>query len=133
MKQMRFWAMLIAFIGMGMTFTSCSDDEKDDDLYNSSDYGAAVAGVYAGKLTSGGYVIDDAYIVTITRISNTVVKMNADFFDNSVNFNVSYANGIYNLTNADYSDENITVLNKTLSIVFRNAAGSNTMFNGVRD
>lgn len=26
---MRFWAMLIAFIGMGMTFTSCSDDDDD--------------------------------------------------------------------------------------------------------
>ena len=143
MKNFRLLAILMAAVTFSsiFTFTSCNKDEdKENSLYTDStvgntDAGTYVSGTYTGKLVSGGEVIRDAYVVTITRISSSVVKVNADLFNGSVNFNVSSSNGQYILSNSDseYSQVNISIQGKSLTITFLNIYGTITTFTGYKD
>lgn len=93
-----------------------------------------VSGVYVGKLTSGGMVVDDAYKVTITALNSTAVEVKADFFSAPVNFNVvETATGQYNLSNANYSEITMYVTGNTLNISFVNAAQTMTSYVGYKN
>lgn len=141
MKNFRLLAILMAAVTFSsiFTFTSCNKDEdKENSLYTDSivgnaDAGTYVSGTYTGKLVSGGEVIRDAYVVTITRISSSMVKVNADLFNGSVNFNVSSSNGQYILSNSEYSQVNISIQGKSLTITFLNIYGTITTFTGYKD
>lgn len=121
---------LMTFV-FAFTFSACGGD--DDDEPAAKDYASKISGVYTGQLSSGGHVIEDVYVVNIYRISNGAVTVNADFFGSSTNFNVTYSNGIYTLSSANYDNITIYVQNKTLTITFLNAYGTMTTFSGVRD
>lgn len=120
---------LMTFV-FAFTFSACHDDPDPEPTY---DYASKVSGVYIGKLSSGGQVIEDVYVVSIDRITNVAVSVNADFFNSSTNFNVTYSNGIYTLSSGNYNNITITVQNKTLTINFLNAYGTMTTFYGIRD
>ncbi len=123
--------VLMAVI-LSVTSYSCSDDNKEDEPQE--DYASAISGVYTGQLTSGGYVIEDVYVVTITKISNKAVRVNAELFENGgANFNVTYKNGMYTLESNNIGQMTASVQQKTLSMSFLNGAGSMTTFYGSKD
>lgn len=108
-----------------------SDDDKDEP---EEDYAKSIVGTYTGQLTSGGYVIEDVYVVNITKISNKAVRVNAKLFsDDYANFNVSYKNGVYTLESANQSNMTATIQQKSLTISYLNQAGTMTTFSGSRD
>lgn len=122
---------LMTFV-FAFTFSACGHDDDDDEPV-SNDYASKITGIYTGQLSSGGQVIEDVYVVNIYRISNKAVSVNADFFNSSTNFNVTYSNGIYTLSSGNYNNITISVQNKTLTINFLNAYGTMTTFSGIRD
>ncbi len=119
-------------LAMAISFTACGGDDNDDSV--SEDLATKITGTYAGTLSSGGYVIDDTYTVTISRVTDTVVSVYADFFGESVKFNVSYnsSSKIYTLTSSSYTNVSMTISGKTLFVSFTNKGGTMTTFEGSR-
>jgi len=108
-----------------------SDSDKDEP---EEDYAKNIAGTYTGQLTTGGYVIEDVYVVTISKISNKAVSVSAKLFSDSyANFNVSYKNGVYPLESSNQSNMTATIQQKSLTISYLNQAGTMTTFSGSRD
>lgn len=131
MKTMKYLSMMLIMVAMSVCMTSCGDDDDDDPV---TDYAGQVAGVYTGKLTVNNTVIEDAYVVTVSKISSTVVSVMAEFYDKGVeNYNVKYSSGQYLFTSETSSNITISVTAKTMTISFLNANGSITTFNGKRD
>ena len=126
MKQFRILSMLMIVLITSLSFVSCGDDD---------DFSASIAGVYTGKLKVGTNVTADAYVVTVTKVSSSVVKVTADFYtDNgSENYNVTKEGNQYILSSESSSGINITVTGKAMTISFLNNAGSMTTFTGTRD
>lgn len=115
---------------MSVCMVSCGDDDDDSD----ADLSGQVAGVYTGKLTVDNTVIKDAYVVTVTKISSTVVKVSADFYnEGSENYNVVNSNGQYLFTSDSSSGINITVTGKSMTASFLNQNNNMTVFNGKKD
>ncbi len=94
-----------------------------------------IEGVYVGKMTSGGVVVDDAYRVTLKALNSSSVEVTASLFGtSSVNFNLSESQGQVNLQNANYPDITMYVTNySTLNISFVNAAQTMTSFIGTKN
>ena len=89
MKTMKFLPMLLITLAMSICMVSCSDDDDKDPA--NQDYAEQVSGVYTGQLSVNNTVIQDAYVVRVSRISSTVVQVSAEFFeDGHENYNVSY-------------------------------------------
>ena len=128
MKQFRILSMLMIVLISSLSFVSCGDDDDE----TSGDFSASIAGVYTGKLKVG---TADAYVVTVTKVSSSVVKVTADFYtDNgSENYNVTKEGNQYILSSESSSGINITVTGKAMTISFLNNAGSMTTFTGTRD
>ena len=132
MKTLRYLSMVLVLIVTSIAFTSCSNDDNDEP--SSADYASEVSGVYSGQLSTNGYILEDAYLVYINKITSSTVQLTADFLnDPYINCNVTYANGQYQLTNASVSNMSIIVTGRNLTINFLNDAGSITTFNGTRD
>jgi uncharacterized lipoprotein YehR (DUF1307 family) len=126
MKQFRILSMLMIVLISSLSFVSCGDDDDE----TSGDFSASIAGVYTGT-----NVTADAYVVTVTKVSSSVVKVTADFYtDNgSENYNVTKEGNQYILSSESSSGINITVTGKAMTISFLNNAGSMTTFTGTRD
>ena len=124
MKQFRILSMLMIVLISSLSFVSCGDDDDE----TSGDFSASIAGVYTGKLKVGTNVTADAYVVTVTKVSSSVVKVTADFYTD----NGSEGNQ-YILSSESSSGINITVTGKAMTISFLNNAGSMTTFTGTRD
>ena len=126
MKQFRILSMLMIVLISSLSFVSCGDDDDET---------SSIAGVYTGKLKVGTNVTADAYVVTVTKVSSSVVKVTADFYtDNgSENYNVTKEGNQYILSSESSSGINITVTGKAMTISFLNNAGSMTTFTGTRD
>lgn len=92
-----------------------------------------VAGTYVGKLMSGGEVVNDAYKIILTKLNSTSVEMDAQFFSEPTNFNVSESQGQYVLTNSNYTNVTVTVAGKVLNVSFVNVAGTMTTYSGTKD
>ncbi len=121
------WFFVILF---AVAFTSCKDDEPAP-----VELSEAVSGTYVGKLKSGDYSINDAYVVTITKLTSTAVTLKADFLDddddNEGVFNVEQSGSQYILSNSSsYSSMSVFVAGNTLTVSFANYAGGMTTFVG---
>ena len=94
-----------------------------------------IAGIYVGKMTSGGYIVDDAYRVTLKALNSSSVEVSADLFGtSSVNFNIEESQGQVNLYNANYPDITMYVTGySTLNISFVNVAQTMTSFIGTKN
>ena len=135
MKRIKFLSWMFIALLTSISMASCSDDDdvvpEVIDEQPARDVSDIVAGVYSGKLVSGGYVTSDAYIVTLTRMTSTAVKVEANFFSESPIFNVEKEGSQYKLTNtSDYSNVSMYVSNETLNISFVNALGTMTSYVG---
>mgnify|MGYP003368691803 CR=1 FL=1 len=122
MKQFRILSMLMIVLISSLSFVSCGDDDDE----TSGDFSASIAGVYTGKLKVGTNVTADAYVVTVTKVSSSVVKVTADFYTDNGSEN-------YILSSESSSGINITVTGKAMTISFLNNAGSMATFAGTRD
>ena len=132
MKTMKFLPMLLITLAMSICMVSCSDDDDKDPA--NQDYAEQGSGVYTGQLSVNNTVIQDAYVVRVSRISSTVVQVSAEFFeDGHENYNVSYENGQYILSSASSYNITIVVLGHNMTISFLNGNGSMTTFNGTKD
>ncbi len=113
--------------------TSCSDDDDEPQ----TDNGTAVAGTYSGRLSYGTTIVEDAYIVTISRVTSSVVTVYAGFldkvYDEGLNCNVSQSNGTYTLVNEAQPNISITVYGNTINISYLTGGGLMYTFNGQKD
>lgn len=66
---------LLSTLFIGLTFTSCSDDDDD-----SIDYSKDIVGEYEGNLTMGGATLVPDMKIKITRNSNTSVTLSINQF-----------------------------------------------------
>lgn len=110
--------------------TSCGSDDEGVETPNLSE---AIAGTYVGEMTTGGYVLDDTYIVYVSPISNTVVSVSADLFDEIAKFNVTEQSGVYTLKSSSYDNINISIQGRSMTMTFLNNGGTMTTFVGSRD
>ncbi len=117
MKKVKFLAMLIAFIGMGISFTSCSSDDEFEN------YAKEIEGIYTGKLEIDNSLAEDAATITITRISNTVVSLEAKFLNEKINFNIEKNDEVYRLKNETLRNYSINIQNKYLSLSMQAITG----------
>lgn len=116
--------ILIAILGITL-FAAC---EKDD-----SDFGKEVSGTYTGQLKYGTEIREDAYVVTVSRVSNDVVSMSAKFLDGSKNFNVEKVTNGYNLYSETVYNFNCTVNKKTITVNYKSNGGQMLTFQGTKD
>lgn len=130
MKAMKYFSMLLMMLAMNVCMLSCSDDDDP----TAEDYGTQVSGVYTGQLSVNNTVIEDAYVVRVSRISSTVVQVSADFYtDGPENYNISYENGQFLFTSASSHNITIVVTGRVMTISFLNGNGTMTTFNGSKD
>lgn len=121
--------LLTLCFSMG-AMTSCSDDDEEPN----TDGSGSVAGTYSGKLLYGTETIEDAYVVTIKKVTSSVVTVYADFLDDEgMNCNVSQSGGTYTLVNEAQPNISITVYGNTISISYLTAGGWMYTFNGRKD
>lgn len=119
----------MAILLFGLFFSSC---DKDDD--EKSDLASSVSGIYTGKLSIGSTVIEDAYVVMITKISSTIVRVDADFYaDGHKNYNVKDAGSQIVLEDSTDTLTNISISGKSISISFLNENNTMTKFIGIKD
>ena len=122
----KLFVVLMAIVTL-LTVASCKKDEEV------TDYGTAVAGVYTGKLMYGTQTVEDAYVVTITRISSTVVSMYANFLNGSANFNVSKNGSVYSLVSETEYNITSTVSGNQLTVSYLTVGDLMFTFSGKKD
>ena len=85
MKAIKFLSVMLLLVAASVCTSSCSKDDDEDVV----DYADVVSGIYTGKLTVNNQVIQDAYVVSVSKVSSKVVTVNAAFFEEgSENYNV---------------------------------------------
>lgn len=124
----RFVAFVLGLATLLVTSVAC---HKTDDV--SGDYASIVSGVYTGKLQYGVETIRDAYVVTIGKVSNTVVTMTADFLQGSANFNVVKNGSTYSLVSETVWDINTTISGKDIVISYQTTGNYFFTFTGRKD
>ncbi len=130
-KILKLTSVLLVAMVVGFTFGSCKEDEDEDlkptsqQTVTSQDPSDAVAGTYAGKMTIGGTVTNDAYVVTLQRQTSTTVTMQAKFLgDDPAAFVVEEAKaGGYELKNSSWGNLTAYVNGKTLTVNYLTQGG----------
>lgn len=133
MKTIKYFSTLIMLIFISVSIVSCGKDEENNDPSIST--ADAVAGVYTGQLSYNGEIVEDAYVVTVTKISSSVVHLNANFYGNSggENFNVVYSNGQYIISSATAYNITITITGKIMTLSYLTQGGLLYDFRGSKD
>ncbi len=137
-----FKLMSVLFVAMfvGISFGSCKEDDDEtlqpntQQTVTQQDPSDAVAGTYAGKMTIGGTVTDDAYVVRIERQTSTTITMHAKFMgDESAAFVVEEAKaGGYELKNSSLGNITAYVSGKTLTVNYLTQGGYMASFVGTK-
>ena len=92
-----------------------------------------VKGTYAGRLMNGTEIVQDAYIVTINKLTDTTVEVQAGFFgDESINFNLSEDGNQIVFTNALLTGFSMVYIDGTLMINYSNSYYGMLTYTGVR-
>ncbi|MCM1107584.1 MAG: hypothetical protein NC388_00865 [Clostridium sp.] len=129
MKTIKFLSWMFVALITSFVMAGCSNDDDESQAGVTEtviDLSDAVSGVYSGKLSMGSEVVNDAYIVTITRVTSTAVHVKANFFgEDPVVFNVEKLGNQYVLTNtSNYNNVSMYVSNGTLNINYVNVLGA---------
>lgn len=130
----KYFTMLMMVLSIGMTVTSCGDDDDEPTPPDPQSLADRVKGTYSGKLTSGSNVLEDAYIVKITKQTDNTVTVEAKFFgdDGGMNFNLSESNGIINFSNSGLSNLTMYMTSGTLIITYKANSGNMLTYTGTR-
>ena len=91
-----------------------------------------VAGTYSGKLMNGTTVLRDAYIVTITKLTDNTVSVKAEFFGDKIyNFNLTQSNSQINFVNETIVGFNMVYSSGSIIINYQSSSGMLT-YTGTR-
>ncbi|MBO4263180.1 MAG: hypothetical protein J5871_00690 [Bacteroidales bacterium] len=129
MKRTRIFLLLV---GAALLFglAGCENDYDPTPV----DYGRAISGVYAGKLLYGTEIVEDAYVVRLTRVSSSVVSMTARFLGNdSYNFNISKDGNVYSLYSATVYNMTTTISANQMNVTYLTEGGLLFTFTGSKD
>lgn len=118
---------LVAMMSVGLS--SCGGDDSDDPV-TGDDLSVVVQGTYSGRLTNGEVIVSDAYIVTITKLTNETVQVQADFFDGSKNFNLSKSGNQISFSNATLSNFSMYYMGGNVVINYLSKGGAMLTYNG---
>lgn len=118
--------LLILLVALCIPFVSSCHKEEID-------YGSIVSGTYTGKLLYGTETIEDAYVVSVSRVSSTVASVYADFFEGSLSFNIEKGASGYNLVSETVYNVDITVYGKDITINYKTKGGYMFTFRGSKD
>ena len=77
-------------------------------------------------------VLDDAYPITVTKLSDTAVNVTAAFFDTPQNFNLSQGVNQIEFSNATLANIEIRVSDNTMTINYLSAKGYELSYRGVK-
>ncbi len=92
-----------------------------------------VKGVYSGRLMNGTEIVQDAYIVTITKLTDKTVEVKAGFFgDEPMNFNLEKDGNQIVFTNALLSGFSMVYVEGTLMINYSNSYYGMLTYTGTR-
>lgn len=140
-KSFKFSMMLLA-VAFSMSFISCGSDDKSDDgsvtapVATPVSLADRVSGTYSGQLTLGTSVREDAYIIKITKLTDSTVSVWAKFFpddvDNTMNFNLSESAGQIVFSNQSISDFSMYLTGSTLIINYLSNGGNMLTYTGTK-
>jgi uncharacterized protein YcfL len=142
MKKLNFLSLMLVALMISVSFVGCNTDDDEPAPRPEPevpqvvvDPATAVSGVYTGQLKVNSEIIQDAYVVTVTKISSNVVNVKAKFYsdEEGANYNVKLDGERYSFENATSTGITISVIGKTLTSSFLNGAGSMTVFTGAKD
>ena len=131
MKILKRLLLICMLVSICPIFTACNKDKEEEIV----DYASQIAGIYTGKLMYNNTVIEDVYVVTVVKVSASVVNVSAKFFgdDGSANFSIRNNNGQFILDNETEYNINITVMGKNMTISYLNTNNYMINYNGSRD
>ncbi len=131
MKKINFVAIIIALFGLSFSLSSCGEDDKEN---LNPDNASAISGTYIGKLSYGTMLVEDAYIVAISRLSSNVVSMSADFLGSEeFRYNIIKEGNVYSLVNEGIFDINATITGNFLIIDYNTSSGNMLTFKGTKE
>ncbi len=113
---------------LALGFVACQKGDTND-----GDLAGKVSGTYTGKLKYGTEVVEDAYVVNISKVSSSVVSVSADFLNGSAKFNVEKSSNGFNLISETIYNINISIYEKTVTINYKTEGGYMLTFQGTRD
>ena len=92
-----------------------------------------VSGTYSGRLTLGEEVLEDAYIVRVTKLTDNTVAVKANFFgDDDMNFNLIQSGSQIAFSNATLSNFSMYALGNTLVINYLSNGGNMLTYTGTK-
>lgn len=91
-----------------------------------------VAGTYVGKLTYGSEVLEDAYPITVEKLSDTAVKVTAAFFNTPQNFNLTENGNQIDFSNSTLSNIKMYVTGNTMNVNYLSTGGYMLSYTGVK-
>ena len=131
MKKINFVAIIIALFSLSFSLSSCGEDDKEN---LNPDNASAITGTYIGKLTYGTELIEDVYIIHISRLSSNTVSMSADFLDSSeYRYNIIKEDNVYSLVNEGIFNINISITGNILIINYTTVNGIMFTFKGTKE
>lgn len=91
-----------------------------------------VIGTYVGRLTYGDEVLEDAYPIIVTKLSDTAVNVTAAFFDTPQNFNLSQGVNQIEFSNSTLANIKMYVTGNTMIVNYLSAGGYMLSYTGVK-
>lgn len=128
-------SVLLMVLAMGLV--SCGSDSSDDSGKDDNPVvtlADRVAGTYSGRLMLGTDVREDAYIVTVTKLTDNTVKVAARFFGDagSENFNLSESSNQIVFTNSTISNFSMYVTGNSMVINYLSNGGNMLTYTGTK-
>lgn len=84
---------------------------------------SSVVGTYVGKLKYGDEVLEDTYFITVTKLSDTAVEVDAAFFSTPQKFNLYQEGNQINFINTSLSNITMYVTGYTTMYVYYLSSG----------
>lgn len=134
------WNMLlIAIVAvLSVGFTSCSKDDDKPEVKPEQEHivlslADQVSGTYSGRLKLGDTVREDAYIIKVSKLTNTTVAVEAKFFgDEPVNFNLVQDGNQIAFSNATLNNFNMYYSGGQVVINYLSAGGDMLTYTGTK-
>ena len=102
-------------------------------MSRSLDLADRVAGAYSGKLTLGSEVLEDAYIIKVTKLTSTTVSVDAPFFGGEkYNFNLEQQGNQILFTNSTMQNLSMVVMGSQMTVNYLSGGGNMLTYIGTK-
>ena len=136
---MKIFAKYVSILLMVLTvgLVSCGSDDSGNSGTDANPVvtlADRVTGTYSGRLMLGGEVRQDAYIVTVTKLTDKTVKVSAKFFGDKgeENFNLSESSNQILFTNSTISNFSMYVTGNSMVINYLSNGGNMLTYTGTK-